>query len=29
MDNYPNATLRADGWLRCDGLHRPGLLTLL
>jgi hypothetical protein len=29
MDIYPCATLGADGWLRCDGLHRPGFLTLL
>jgi hypothetical protein len=29
MDNYPYATLRADGWLRCDGLHCPGFPTLL
>jgi hypothetical protein len=29
MDDYPYATLRADGWFRCDGLHRPGFLTLL
>jgi hypothetical protein len=28
MDDYPYATLGADGWLRCDGLHRPGFLTL-
>jgi hypothetical protein len=27
MDDYPYATLGADGWLRCDGLHRPGFLT--
>jgi hypothetical protein len=29
MDDYPYATLRADIWLCCDGLHRPGFLTLL
>jgi hypothetical protein len=29
MDDYPYATLGADGWLRCDGLHRPRFLTLL
>jgi hypothetical protein len=29
MYDYPYATLGADGWLRCDGLHRPGFLTLL
>jgi hypothetical protein len=29
MDNYPYATLGADGWFRCDGLHRPGFPTLL
>jgi hypothetical protein len=29
MDDYPYATLRADGWFRCDGLHRPGFSTLL
>jgi hypothetical protein len=29
MDNYPYATLGADGWLRCDGLHRPSFPTLL
>jgi hypothetical protein len=28
MDDYPYATLRGDGWLHCDGLHRPGFLTL-
>jgi hypothetical protein len=28
MDDYPYATLRADGWLCCDGLHRPSILTL-
>jgi hypothetical protein len=28
MDDYPYATLGVDGWLRCDGLHRPGFLTL-
>jgi hypothetical protein len=29
MDNYPYATIRADGWFCCDGLHRPGFPTLL
>jgi hypothetical protein len=29
MDDYPYATLGADGCLRCDGLHRPGFPTLL
>jgi hypothetical protein len=29
MDDYPYASLGVDGWLRCDGLHRPGFLTLL
>jgi hypothetical protein len=29
MDDYPYATLGADGWLHCDGLHRPGFPTLL
>jgi hypothetical protein len=29
MDNYPYATLGANGWFRCDGLHRPGFPTLL
>jgi NADPH-dependent ferric siderophore reductase len=29
MDDYPYATLRADGWFRCDRLHRPGFPTLL
>jgi hypothetical protein len=24
MDDYPYATIGADGWFRCDGLHRPG-----
>jgi hypothetical protein len=28
MDDYPYATLGADGWFRCDGLHRPGFPTL-
>jgi hypothetical protein len=28
MDDYPYATLGADGWLRCDGLHRPGFPTM-
>jgi hypothetical protein len=29
MDDYPYATLGADGWFRCDRLHRPGFPTLL
>jgi hypothetical protein len=29
MDDYPYATLGADGWFRCDRLHRPVFLTLL
>jgi hypothetical protein len=29
MDDYPYATLGADGWFHCDGLHRPGFPTLL
>jgi hypothetical protein len=29
MDDYPYASLRADGWFYCDGLHRPGFPTLL
>jgi hypothetical protein len=29
MDDYPYATLGANGWFRCDGLHRPGFSTLL
>jgi hypothetical protein len=29
MDNYSYATLGVDGWYHCDGLHRPGFLTLL
>jgi hypothetical protein len=29
MDDYPYAILGADGWFRCDGLHRPGFPTLL
>jgi NADPH-dependent ferric siderophore reductase len=29
MDDYPYATLGADGWFRCDGLHRLGFPTLL
>jgi hypothetical protein len=28
MDDYHYATLGADGWLRCDGLHRLGFPTL-
>jgi hypothetical protein len=29
MDDYPYATIGADRWFRCDGLHRPELTTLL
>jgi hypothetical protein len=29
MDDYPYATLGADGWFRCDGVHRPRFPTLL
>jgi hypothetical protein len=29
MDDYPYATLGADGWFCCDGFHRLGFLTLL
>jgi hypothetical protein len=29
MGDYPYATLGADGWFRCDGLHRSGFPTLL
>jgi hypothetical protein len=29
MNDYPYATLRAVGWFRCDGLHRPRFPTLL
>jgi hypothetical protein len=29
MDDYSYATLGADRWFRCDGLHRPGFPTLL
>jgi hypothetical protein len=29
MDDYPYATIGADGWFRCDGLHCPGFPTLL
>jgi hypothetical protein len=28
MDDYPYATLGADGWFRCDRLHHPGFPTL-
>jgi hypothetical protein len=28
MDDYPYATLGANRWLCCDGLHRPGFPTL-
>jgi hypothetical protein len=29
MDDYPYAILGANGWFRCDGLHRPRFPTLL
>jgi hypothetical protein len=29
MDDYPDATLGADGWVHCDGLHRSGFPMLL
>jgi hypothetical protein len=29
MDDYPYATLGADGWFCCDGLHRTRFLSLL
>jgi hypothetical protein len=29
MDDYPYATLGANGWFCCDGLHRPGFPTPL
>jgi NADPH-dependent ferric siderophore reductase len=29
MDDYPYATLNADRWFCCDGLHCPGFPTLL
>jgi hypothetical protein len=29
IDDYPYAILGANGWFRCDGLHRPGFPTLL
>jgi hypothetical protein len=29
MDGYPYATLGADGWFYCDGLHRPRFSTFL
>jgi hypothetical protein len=29
MDDYPYATVGADGWFRCDRLHRLGFPTLL
>jgi hypothetical protein len=29
MDDYPYATLGANGWFHCDGLHRLGFPTLL
>jgi hypothetical protein len=28
MDNYPYATLEADGWIHYDGLHHLGFPTL-
>jgi hypothetical protein len=28
MDDYPYTTIGADGWLRCERLHRPGFPTL-
>jgi hypothetical protein len=28
MDDYPYCSIGADGWLRCDGLHRPSFPTL-
>jgi hypothetical protein len=29
MDDYPYGTLGANGWFRCEGLHRPSFPTLL
>jgi hypothetical protein len=29
IDDYPCATLGANGWFRYDGLHRPSFPTLL
>jgi hypothetical protein len=29
MDDYPYATLGANGWFCCDGLHCPRFPTLL
>jgi hypothetical protein len=29
MDDYAYVTLRANGWFRCDGLHRPSFPTML
>jgi hypothetical protein len=29
MDDYPYATLGADGWFRCDRLDRPGFPSML
>jgi hypothetical protein len=29
LDDYPYATLGANRWFCCDGLHRPGFPTLL
>jgi hypothetical protein len=28
MDDYPYATLGADGWLHCDVVHRPSCPTM-
>jgi hypothetical protein len=28
MDDYPYATLGANGWFHCDRLHRPGFPTV-
>jgi hypothetical protein len=29
MDDYPYATLGADGWFRCDRLHHPSFPTFI
>jgi hypothetical protein len=29
MDDYPYATLGANRWFHCDGLHHPSFRTLL
>jgi hypothetical protein len=29
MNDYPYATLGANGWLHCHGLHRPSFPILL